>query len=121
MADAPATTSQLSSAAASKEPSRASTPANAPVEKAPDEGSKLKTFLGVLRRFIGVSDLAAVRFSLPAQLLEPTPNLGMSAACLCEGVDKRSLADGEQSTGTTWTGQKPSSASATRTRPWAAC
>lgn len=70
--------------------------ANAPVEKAPDEGSKLKTLLGVLRkyvlssshvlckladvewcRFLGVSDLAAVRFSLPAQLLEPTPNLGM--------------------------------------------
>ncbi|KAH8174726.1 oxysterol-binding protein [Sarocladium implicatum] len=39
------------------------------------DGSKLKTFLGILRRFIGVSDLAAVRFSLPAQLLEPTPNL----------------------------------------------
>ncbi|KIW02851.1 hypothetical protein, variant [Verruconis gallopava] len=49
--------------------------ANAPVEKAPDEGSKLKTFLGILRKFLGVSDLAAVRFSLPAQLLEPTPNL----------------------------------------------
>jgi hypothetical protein len=28
------------------------------------------------RRFIGVSDLASVRFSLPAQLLEPRPNLG---------------------------------------------
>lgn len=26
-------------------------------------------------RFIGITDLAAVRFSLPAQLLEPTPNL----------------------------------------------
>jgi len=26
-------------------------------------------------RFIGVSDIANVRFSLPAQLLEPTPNL----------------------------------------------
>ena len=26
-------------------------------------------------RFIGVTDLAAVRFSLPSQLLEPTPNL----------------------------------------------
>jgi hypothetical protein len=34
--------------------------------------------LGILRKFIGVSDLAAVRFSLPAQLLEPRPNLGMS-------------------------------------------
>ncbi|OAA73318.1 Oxysterol-binding protein [Cordyceps fumosorosea ARSEF 2679] len=39
------------------------------------EGSKLRTFLGILRKFIGVSDLAAVRFSLPSQLLEPTPNL----------------------------------------------
>jgi hypothetical protein len=28
-----------------------------------------------LCRFIGVADLAAVRFSLPSQLLEPTPNL----------------------------------------------
>lgn len=26
-------------------------------------------------RFIGVADIATVRFSLPAQLLEPTPNL----------------------------------------------
>ena len=30
---------------------------------------------GSFDRFIGVSDLAAVRFSLPSQLLEPTPNL----------------------------------------------
>ena len=28
------------------------------------------------KRFIGVTDIASVRFSLPAQLLEPTPNLG---------------------------------------------
>lgn len=28
-----------------------------------------------LCRFIGVADIAAIRFSLPAQLLEPTPNL----------------------------------------------
>ena len=28
-------------------------------------------------RFIGVADIAAVRFSLPSQLLEPIPNLGM--------------------------------------------
>ncbi|KAF2175920.1 oxysterol-binding protein-like protein [Zopfia rhizophila CBS 207.26] len=63
------------SAANSKEPSRAPTPVNAPIEKPPDDSSKLKTFLGILRRFMGVSDIAAVRFSLPAQLLEPTPNL----------------------------------------------
>ena len=40
-----------------------------------DDNSKLKTFLSILRKFIGVSDIASVRFSLPAQLLEPTPNL----------------------------------------------
>ncbi|CAO2656273.1 Nn.00g050760.m01.CDS01 [Neocucurbitaria sp. VM-36] len=67
--------SATASAANSKETSRAATPANAPVEKPPDDSSKFKTFLGILRRFIGVSDLAAVRFSLPAQLLEPRPNL----------------------------------------------
>ncbi|KAL0259895.1 hypothetical protein SLS55_005636 [Diplodia seriata] len=62
--------------ASSAEPSRAATPASAAVaEKAPDDSSKLKTFLGILRKFMGVSDIAAVRFSLPAQLLEPTPNL----------------------------------------------
>jgi len=31
----------------------------------------------VVDRFIGVADIANVRFSLPAQLLEPVPNLGM--------------------------------------------
>lgn len=44
-------------------------------DKPVDESSKLKTFLSILRKFIGVADIAAVRFSLPAQLLEPTPNL----------------------------------------------
>ncbi|KKZ64805.1 hypothetical protein EMCG_09294 [[Emmonsia] crescens] len=53
----------------------ATTVASAAPEKAPDDSSKLKTFLGILRQFIGVSDIATVRFSLPAQLLEPTPNL----------------------------------------------
>lgn len=27
-------------------------------------------------RFVGVADIASVRFSLPANLLEPIPNLG---------------------------------------------
>ncbi|KAL9133190.1 MAG: hypothetical protein Q9175_005631 [Cornicularia normoerica] len=40
-----------------------------------DDSSKLRTLLSILRKFIGVSDIASVRFSLPAQLLEPTPNL----------------------------------------------
>ena len=36
-------------------------------------------------RFIGVTDIASVRFSLPAQLLEPTPNLGTTTdSCLLE-------------------------------------
>ncbi|KAK7732010.1 hypothetical protein SLS57_000988 [Botryosphaeria dothidea] len=62
--------------ASSTDPSRTATPTSAvAVEKAPDDSSKLKTFLGILKRFVGVSDIAAVRFSLPAQLLEPTPNL----------------------------------------------
>ena len=43
--------------------------------KTPDDSSKLRTFLSILKRFIGVTDIAAVRFSLPAQLLEPVPNL----------------------------------------------
>jgi hypothetical protein len=50
----------------------ASVPADGQV---PSDTSKLRTFLGILKRFIGVSDMAAVRFSLPAQLLEPIPNL----------------------------------------------
>lgn len=63
------------SATGATDSSVSTAPPTAPVEKAPDDGSKFKTFIGILRRFIGVSDLAAVRFSLPAQLLEPTPNL----------------------------------------------
>ncbi|KAK4062153.1 uncharacterized protein Triagg1_10028 [Trichoderma aggressivum f. europaeum] len=56
-----------------------SSPPSPPAAATPDEphneGSKLRTFLGILRKFIGVTDLASVRFSLPSQLLEPTPNL----------------------------------------------
>ncbi|KAI9676912.1 MAG: hypothetical protein M1817_006751 [Caeruleum heppii] len=51
-------------------------PPTAPTsEKVPDDSSKLRTFLSILRKFVGVADIASVRFSLPAQLLEPTPNL----------------------------------------------
>lgn len=60
----------------SSTPTPAATPADpAAGEDQASDGSKLKTFIGILRKFIGVSDLAAVRFSLPSQLLEPTPNL----------------------------------------------
>ncbi|SPO05219.1 related to putative oxysterol-binding protein OSBP [Cephalotrichum gorgonifer] len=44
-------------------------------EENPSDGSKFKTFITILKKFIGVADLASVRFSLPSQLLEPTPNL----------------------------------------------
>ncbi|CAI6338443.1 unnamed protein product [Periconia digitata] len=108
---APSSASQPVSAAASKDPSRATTPANAPVEKPPDDSSKLKTFLGVLRRFIGVSDLAAVRFSLPAQLLEPTPNLDprpslgerashtVAGSSFCTVADSNSIGDSDEPLG----------------------
>jgi len=97
--------------------SGASTPTlsvpSAAMDKTPDEGSRLRTFLSILKkyeyhileqkvlehgeigtisdgagndcnnqanfwglRFIGVADIANVRFSLPAQLMEPVPNLG---------------------------------------------
>ncbi|KAJ8605060.1 hypothetical protein MRB53_041533 [Persea americana] len=52
----------------SKEP----VPADGQVQS---DTSKLKTLFSILKRFIGVTDIAAVRFSLPAQLLEPIPNL----------------------------------------------
>ncbi|TAQ88159.1 hypothetical protein B7494_g3521 [Chlorociboria aeruginascens] len=55
--------------------SESSVPPAAATEKSPDDTSKLRMFLGILRKFIGVSDIASVRFSLPSQLLEPTPNL----------------------------------------------
>ncbi|GES65577.1 oxysterol-binding protein-like protein 1 [Aspergillus terreus] len=56
-----------------------STAASEAPEKAPDDSSKLKTFLSILKKFIGVADIASVRFSLPAHLLEPTPNLDQTA------------------------------------------
>ncbi|OCB86848.1 hypothetical protein A7U60_g6021 [Sanghuangporus baumii] len=39
------------------------------------EGSKLKMIMQLLKRCLGVKDLAAMRLSLPASLLEPIPNL----------------------------------------------
>lgn len=63
----------------------ATTPETAPdVSQAPpsiaapagdDHASKIRTLFGILRQFIGVPDMATVRFSLPSQLLEPIPNL----------------------------------------------
>ena len=68
---APSATQSLGSAPPDKQES---IPAAYTSDKAEDS-SKLKTFLTILRKFVGISDLASVRFSLPAQLLEPTPNL----------------------------------------------
>ncbi|KAF8588211.1 hypothetical protein K439DRAFT_1385073 [Ramaria rubella] len=39
------------------------------------EGGKLKMIVGLLKRCLGVKDIAAMRLSLPASLLEPMPNL----------------------------------------------
>ncbi|PMD42376.1 oxysterol-binding protein-like protein [Hyaloscypha variabilis F] len=68
--DSPASTAPSSTSSETE----AAAGANA-AEKSPDDTSKLRMFLGILRKFIGVADIASVRFSLPAQLLEPTPNL----------------------------------------------
>merc|ERR1712230_289672 len=56
----------------SQQPTPATTPADNQLQ---DDSSKLRTFLSLLRKFIGVTDIANVRFSLPSQLLEPIPNL----------------------------------------------
>ncbi|KAL9096358.1 MAG: hypothetical protein Q9165_001355 [Trypethelium subeluteriae] len=74
-----ATPPGVPSSQSSREASREGTPTKsvptAAVDNTPTDSSKLKTFLGILKKFIGVSDMAAVRFSLPAQLMEPIPNL----------------------------------------------
>lgn len=44
-------------------------------DKDQSDSSKLKTLLGILKRMVGVKDIAAIRLSLPANLLEPVPNL----------------------------------------------
>ncbi|KDN37930.1 hypothetical protein K437DRAFT_31731 [Tilletiaria anomala UBC 951] len=44
-------------------------------EESHSESGKLKVLIGLLKRVVGVKDLAAIRFSLPATLLEPVPNL----------------------------------------------
>ncbi|KAF2760772.1 hypothetical protein EJ05DRAFT_461345 [Pseudovirgaria hyperparasitica] len=69
------TNSAPASASSSKQPSRETTPVPAGGEKPPDEQGKLRLLLGILRKFLGVADISAVRFSLPAQLMEPIPNL----------------------------------------------
>ncbi|KAK3628787.1 hypothetical protein LTR56_018406 [Elasticomyces elasticus] len=75
------TVTPIPSTPPSAAPSRPESPMSASKEekvpdgKTPDDSSKLRMFLSILKRFIGVSDMAAARFSLPAQLMEPIPNL----------------------------------------------
>lgn len=71
----PAPSTATGKSSASGETPTASLPDSYVSDKPVDDSSKLKTFLSILRKFIGVTDIASVRFSLPAQLLEPTPNL----------------------------------------------
>lgn len=44
-------------------------------DKDTSDSGKLKTLMGILKRMVGVKDMAAIRLSLPANLLEPVPNL----------------------------------------------
>ncbi|EST05250.1 Oxysterol-binding protein [Kalmanozyma brasiliensis GHG001] len=44
-------------------------------DKDQSDSGKLKTLMGILKRMVGVKDIAAIRLSLPANLLEPVPNL----------------------------------------------
>ncbi|ORX35858.1 hypothetical protein BD324DRAFT_629290 [Kockovaella imperatae] len=50
-------------------------PATLPEVGGGGEESKLKILMGLLRRLVGVKDVANLRLSLPASLLEPIPNL----------------------------------------------
>lgn len=85
----------MSSTSSHDQPALASTTANPDdMEKAPEavqmtdaeeldaandkdhsDSGKLKTLIGILKRMVGVKDMAAIRLSLPANLLEPVPNL----------------------------------------------
>ncbi|KAK5942518.1 hypothetical protein PMZ80_005083 [Knufia obscura] len=57
-------------------PNLSTPPTTAATEiKGTDDSSRLKLFISILKKFIGVADIANVRFSLPAQLIEPIPNL----------------------------------------------
>jgi oxysterol-binding protein-related protein 9/10/11 len=42
------------------------------------EGGKLKMIVQLVKKCLGVKDIASMRLSLPASLLEPIPNLEFS-------------------------------------------
>ncbi|OXG83936.1 hypothetical protein C348_02476 [Cryptococcus neoformans Gb118] len=50
-------------------------PASLPEIGSGGEESKLKVLMGLMRKLMGVKDVANLRLSLPASLLEPIPNL----------------------------------------------
>ncbi|KAI5453583.1 hypothetical protein NCC49_005408 [Naganishia albida] len=56
-------------------------PATLPETGQAGEQSKIKMILGLLKKLIGVSDVANLRLSLPASLLEPIPNLEYWSYC----------------------------------------
>ncbi|KAK6497051.1 hypothetical protein TWF506_004536 [Arthrobotrys conoides] len=53
--------------------SRPATPGSLPQDS--ETKGKITMLISILRKFLGVADLAGVRFSLPANLMEPIPNL----------------------------------------------
>lgn len=53
--------------------SRPVTPGGTPQDS--ETKGKIATLFQILKKFLGVADLANVRFSLPANLMEPIPNL----------------------------------------------
>ncbi|KAK6498546.1 hypothetical protein TWF481_011134 [Arthrobotrys musiformis] len=53
--------------------SRPATPGSLPQDS--ETKGKISLLISILRKFLGVADLAGVRFSLPANLMEPIPNL----------------------------------------------
>lgn len=57
------------------DPDAPGAPISVPDSGESGEGGKLKMIIGLLKRSLGVKDIAAMRLSLPASLLEPVPNL----------------------------------------------
>lgn len=53
------------------------------------QSSKIKSLLGILKKVVGVKDLAAIRLSLPSHLIEPVVRL--SSAPLRQGRTCRTL------------------------------
>ncbi|KAG8831396.1 hypothetical protein FRC17_003222 [Serendipita sp. 399] len=57
------------------DPEAPGAPISVPDSNDHGEGGKLKMIIQLVKRSLGVKDLAAMRISLPASLLEPMPNL----------------------------------------------